>query len=116
MSTPEENQPMREALQRDAAGVSKPDFDPALLNGLRSFDPATPLPDLWPQFEALAHLPMLAIRGENSLLLSPEALAEIGRRHAGLETITVAGQGHAPMLETGELPRLISEFIDRVDS
>ena len=32
MSTPipDENQPMREALQRDAADVPKPDFDPAL--------------------------------------------------------------------------------------
>jgi hypothetical protein len=30
MSTPDENQPMREALQRDATRVSKPDFDPAL--------------------------------------------------------------------------------------
>jgi hypothetical protein len=28
--TPDENQPMREALQRDATGVPKPDFDPAL--------------------------------------------------------------------------------------
>jgi hypothetical protein len=27
--TPDENQPMREALQRDAAGVPKPDFNPA---------------------------------------------------------------------------------------
>lgn len=32
MSTPipDEDQPMRDALQRDAAGVPKPDFDPAL--------------------------------------------------------------------------------------
>ena len=32
MSTPspDENQPMREALQRDAAGVPKPDFNPTL--------------------------------------------------------------------------------------
>jgi hypothetical protein len=28
--TPDENQPMRDALQHDAAGVSKPDFNPAL--------------------------------------------------------------------------------------
>ncbi len=28
--TPDENQPMRDALQRDAARVPKPDFDPAL--------------------------------------------------------------------------------------
>lgn len=30
MSTPDENQPMRDALQRDATGVPKPDFDPTL--------------------------------------------------------------------------------------
>lgn len=30
MSTPDENQPMRDALQRDAARAPKPDFDPTL--------------------------------------------------------------------------------------
>ena len=33
------------------------------------------LPELWPQFAALAHAPMLAIRGENSDILSAKTLA-----------------------------------------
>lgn len=103
------------ALYRIENGIPIPDFDPALLNGLKSFDPATPLPVLWPQFEMLGRVPMLAIRGENSLLLSAETLAEMARRHPDIETITVAGQGHAPLLETGELPQRIAAFVERAE-
>lgn len=103
------------ALYRVEDGKPVPDFDPTLLNGLKSFDPATPLPVLWPQFEMLGKVPMLAIRGENSLLLSAETLAEMARRHPDVETITVAGQGHAPLLETGDLPQRIAAFVDRAE-
>ena len=47
-----------------------PDFDPKLLNMLKDFDLNKPLPELWPQFAGLAGVPMLAIRGGNSNLLS----------------------------------------------
>ena len=104
------------ALYRVENGSPVPDFDPALLNGLIAFDPATPLPILWPQFEMLGKVPMLAIRGENSLLLSAQTLAEMARRHPDIETITVEGQGHAPLLETGDLPQRIAAFIDRVEA
>ncbi|TIU66788.1 MAG: alpha/beta hydrolase, partial [Mesorhizobium sp.] len=33
----------------------------------------------------------------------------------GMETITVEGQGHAPFLETGTLPREIADFLDRAE-
>lgn len=104
------------ALYRVEDGRPVPDFDPALLNGLISFDPATPLPVLWPQFEMLAEVPILAIRGANSLLLSAETLAEMARRHPDIEAITVEGQGHAPLLETDQLPQRIATFIERVET
>jgi hypothetical protein len=53
----------------------------------------------------------MAIRGANSTLLSADTLAEMEKRHPGMISITVAGQGHAPLLETGVLPQRIATFI-----
>ncbi len=98
------------ALYREENGVPVLDFDPALLNLVRQTDFDKPLPALWPQFEGLSAIPMLAIRGENSSLLSVATLEEMGRRHPDCQTVTVEGQGHAPLLETGDLPATIAAF------
>lgn len=102
------------AQWRERDGKLVPAFDPALLYTLDGIDANTQLPTIWPQFEALHGVPMLAIRGENSMLLSAETFAEMGRRHPNIETVTVEGQGHAPYLETAGLPRRIETFLDRV--
>jgi pimeloyl-ACP methyl ester carboxylesterase len=104
---------MVRALYRDEDGKPVADFDPALLKTITGLDLAQPLPVLWPQFQALTGVPMLAIRGENSRLLSAATLEEMVRRHPAIETITVEGQGHVPMLETGSLPARIEAFLDR---
>lgn len=103
------------ALYRDEGGKPVADFDPALLKTIAGLDLSQPLPALWPQFEGLAGVPMLAIRGENSRLLSTATLEEMARRHPALETIIVEGQGHPPMLETGSLPARIEAFLDRAE-
>jgi pimeloyl-ACP methyl ester carboxylesterase len=104
------------ALYRDENGNVVPDFDPKLLRILGDFDLNKPLPELWPQFEGLRNIPMLVVRGANSKLLSAATLAEMSRRHPDCRTVTVEGQGHAPLLETGALPGLIREFVARADS
>lgn len=100
---------------RDEAGVPVPDFDPGLLQTLNGVDLNKPLPTFWPQFMGLGGVPVLAIRGANSMLLSAETLAEMGRRHPDIETVTVAGQGHAPLLETAGLPDRIASFLARAE-
>ena len=99
------------AIHRDEGGVPVGDFDPALLNTLAGLDPEKPLPELWPLFAALSKVPVLAIRGANSTLFSAATLEEMGRRHPGLSAVTVEGQGHAPLLETGDLPARIKAFL-----
>jgi pimeloyl-ACP methyl ester carboxylesterase len=101
------------AYWREDGGTLVPMFDPALLNTLAGVDFSKRLPELWPQFEALKAVPMLAIRGANSTLLSAETFAEMGRRHPNIESVTVEGQGHAPYLETAGLPERIENFLDR---
>lgn len=103
------------AIYRDENGVPVPDFDPALLKTVTGIDLNKPLPEFWPQFIGLAAVPMLALRGENSTLLSAATLAEMQARHPDLAAITVPGQGHAPLLETEGLPDRIGAFLDRAE-
>ena len=104
------------AIYRFEDGVPTLDFDPALLNTLTSFDPARPMPEMWPQFQGFDPIPLLVIRGENSTLLSTATLSEMAKRHPDCETITVAGQGHAPFLETAALPRALAAFFADADA
>jgi pimeloyl-ACP methyl ester carboxylesterase len=107
---------MAAALYRvDSGGALVPDFDPKLVYTLKDIDLDQPIPDLWAPFEALRGIPLLAIRGANSKLLSAATLAEMARRHPDCTTLTVEGQGHAPLLETGTLPETIAAFVARVD-
>jgi pimeloyl-ACP methyl ester carboxylesterase len=82
--------------EQDGRLVSR--YDPALARALDAYDPSQPLPDLWAQYEALAPVPVLAIRGENSDLLSPEVFQAMLARHPQAEGLIVPGQGHAPLL------------------
>ncbi len=103
------------AMFKVTDGTFVADYDPALIKTLTSMDFSRPLPILWPQFEALYGVPLLAIRGENSALMSAETLAEMERRHPDIRTVTVSGQGHAPFLETAGLPAKIAAFLERAD-
>ena len=102
---------MVRAIHRDENGVPVPDFDRSLLKTLGQIDFNKPLPSLWPQFDAMAGIPIMVVRGAYSALLSETTVEEMARRHPGLEAITVDGQGHAPLLETGTLPDRISDFL-----
>jgi pimeloyl-ACP methyl ester carboxylesterase len=86
-------------------------FDPALMKTLAAIDFDKPLPAMWPQFAGLGRVPVMVLRGANSDILSEETLAEMGRMHPRLESITVPQQGHAPDLGTQDLPRRIAAFI-----
>ncbi|QAY96047.1 alpha/beta hydrolase [Methylovirgula ligni] len=73
-------------------------FDPKLVKPLEALRLDEPPPDCWRLFEALADVPLLAIRGGNSDLLSPETFVEMTRRHRNCATYVVEGQGHPPLL------------------
>ena len=86
-----------------------------LMKTLENLDLEQPVPTLWPQFEGLRFVPVLALRGENSDLLSAETLAEMGRRHPRFEAHIVAGQGHAPLLLDAPTIARIAQFVAAVD-
>lgn len=96
----------------DTDGVPRLAYDPAIASGLVGSEPSAVPVDLWPMWDALAPLPILAIRGENSDILGAATLAEMGRRHPGMRSVSVAGVGHAPMLDEPEAVMAIEHFLD----
>jgi pimeloyl-ACP methyl ester carboxylesterase len=96
-------------------GALKPTYDVRLARTLADVDIERPLPPLWNEFDALARLPMLVIRGEKSDILSAATVAAMAARHAGMRCIEVADQGHVPLLEGDDIIRSIVEFAAECD-
>jgi pimeloyl-ACP methyl ester carboxylesterase len=90
-------------------------YDPALTRTLSAIDLDHPLPAMWPQFEGLANVPLLVVRGGNSDLLSEQTLERMHAIHRSMESVIVPDQGHAPDLGTEALPRRIAAFIAAIE-
>ncbi|HEY8381094.1 MAG TPA: alpha/beta hydrolase [Microvirga sp.] len=101
---------MARATWRETADGLEPDYDPALLKSLETVDLDAALPMLWSLFQGLTLVPVLAIRGANSDLLSDETLRAMAAAHPRLEAVTVPDQGHAPLFE-GDLLERVRAFI-----
>ena len=97
---------------RDHNGKLVGTSDPQIAKGLESFDPAIPIPAMWPQFDALASVPVMVIRGANSDLLSLETVEGMKARRPDLAAVEVPDQGHTPLLEDGPTTEKIAAFID----
>jgi pimeloyl-ACP methyl ester carboxylesterase len=96
---------------RDQGGRIIPDYDPKLAHALRDVDIERPLPDLWQQFDSLADVPMLIIRGANSDLLSPATFEAMRARRWQCDALVVPDQGHAPLLTDDETISRIGAFV-----
>jgi len=84
-------------------------YDPQLAHALAAFDPEHPIPPMWPQFDALANVPLMVVRGANSDLLSAATLEAMRARRAETDVLEVADQGHAPLLaEPGTIARIVT--------
>ena len=75
-----------------------------------------PLPELWPQFKALSRIPAMVLRGEMSDILSAATAQRMQREHPDLTLLTVAGQGHAPLLRDQASILSILDFLARADA
>jgi pimeloyl-ACP methyl ester carboxylesterase len=93
---------------KEENGLLVTTYDPKLAASMEGIGPEQPLPALWKEFDALANVPVMVVRGANSDILSPATLVQMRGRHPSLEILEVPDQGHAPLLaEPDTIARLL---------
>jgi pimeloyl-ACP methyl ester carboxylesterase len=100
---------------KEEGGRIVPDYDPALATVLAGVNPERPLPPLWREFDALAHTPVMVVRGTNSDILSPATVQAMRERRRALEVVEVADEGHAPRLTDAATTSRIAAFVAACD-
>ena len=103
----------RRAFKQEG-GRLVPTYDARIAETLKEISRETVVPDLWPQFNALAQVPVMVIRGVLSDLLSAETVEAMKTRHLGMRVVEAAGQGHAPMLQDEPTLAAIEQFVRAV--
>lgn len=98
---------------REEDGKPVLDYDPKLRDAV--LESAGAVPEFWPQFRAMAEIPTLVLRGENSDLLSAATVDAMRRAKPDLTAVKVKGRGHVPFLDEPEALSAIHAFVSRVD-
>jgi pimeloyl-ACP methyl ester carboxylesterase len=100
----------------EAGGRIVPDYDVKLGTNLKGINPDRPLPALWKEFDALARVPVMVIRGGNSDILSAATVEAMRGRRSSLDVVEVPDQGHAPLLEGTEIIGRIASFAEACEA
>lgn len=103
------------AFREKADGGLERTYDLKLSHTLDGLDPANPLPQVWELFDAMANVPLMLIHGALSDLLSVQAVQDMKFRRPDLDLVTVADQGHAPLLADRPTVDRIVAFCARCD-
>ncbi len=103
----------RATYRDDGSGNPVLDMDPLIGEAVRE-TPAGAAPDLWPLYGMLAQIPVLAIRGEHSDILSASTFAQMIERKSDLRTLVVPGRGHAPTLDEPICRSAIRTFLEAI--
>jgi pimeloyl-ACP methyl ester carboxylesterase len=96
---------------KEARGRIVPDYDVKLGKMLKGTNLERPLPALWKQFDALAGVPVMVIRGGNSDILSTATVEAMRARRSRLDLVEVPDEGHAPLLVGAEIIGRVAAFV-----
>jgi len=102
----------RRGYREDEKGALNVDADPMIGEMLRAAPPASA--NLWPFWKALRGMPMLAIRGAQSDILSAATFAKMKAENPELVQLEVAQRGHVPLLDEPECMAAIDAFLARL--
>lgn len=86
------------------------DWDVALAKPL--LDSRGALPELWPLFRSLRRIPVLAVRGAASDVLSEATFARMAQEKPDLVRVTVPRIGHAPSLDDAVSRAALQRFLE----
>jgi pimeloyl-ACP methyl ester carboxylesterase len=90
-------------------------YDPRLAEAFAAFSPDAAPPPIWEQFDALAHVRLMVVRGANSDILSAQTVATMRERRGTMESLEVPDQGHTPLLAEPKVIARIAAFIAGCD-
>lgn len=96
---------------REEDGQLKGRYDINIMRTLAELDLEQPMPDLWPVFETIKHVPLLVIRGALSELLSPATAQRMAAEHPNARLHEVPYEGHAPLLEDAPTIEAVTDFL-----
>jgi pimeloyl-ACP methyl ester carboxylesterase len=107
------------AWQRFAAGTFRAGPDGAWhprwdIRIAQAMAAAGQMPDLWPAFGALAHAPLMLVRGALSTLLSEDTALRMGELRRDMRFVEIAETGHCPTLEEPAAVAALDAFLDRI--
>ncbi len=102
----------RNSFDEGDDGVPRLAADPKIGDAIRSI-PAPPgaVQRLWLAFGQLRNMPVLALRGAHSDLLSAATFERMQQEVPGLVAVTVPNRGHAPQLDEPDSLRAIDTFL-----
>ncbi|MBQ8107020.1 MAG: alpha/beta hydrolase [Afipia sp.] len=103
------------AFREKAGGGLERTYDLKLAHTLDGLDPASPLPQVWELFDAMAGVPLMLIHGGLSDLLSVQGVQDMIARRPDIDLVTVPDQGHAPLLADKPTMDRIVAFCARCD-
>lgn len=90
-------------------------YDPRLRDAVEAVS-AQPAADMWPLFDALGGVPLAAVRGANSDILTEATLAAMRLRRPDLAAAVVPDRGHVPFLDEPEALAAFDALLARVEA
>jgi pimeloyl-ACP methyl ester carboxylesterase len=114
--TPQDWVAFAQRTWREHRGRLVPDHDPKLARTLQEVSLEQRLPTLWDRFDALAHVPLMVVRGHNSDMLALTTLNAMLVRRSQLEVVGVPDQGHAPLLAEPKVMQRVAAFAASCDA
>ncbi len=98
----------RSTYREGEDGVLHFDWDVDLAKPMAS---GAALPDLWPLFRGLRDVPVLALRGALSDVLSADTFERMGQALPHMKRVTVPGVGHAPTFTEPQSREAVDDFL-----
>ncbi|MSO65519.1 MAG: alpha/beta hydrolase [Alphaproteobacteria bacterium] len=101
----------RQVFAEGADGKIRFDFDPGITREYRERDYSSVS---WERYRAMKHFPVLALRGELSVILPADTFAKMAVEKPDLVRVLVRDRGHVPLLDEPECVAAFDAFFARV--